>query len=354
MTNHTEQLLRDVFAEQADRAPSGAPILAVLDRPPSRSRRPMLIVAGAAGVAVIAAGVPIALNTGGSSDNGPPGATSDPPTSVLVQAPPNAQNQKLKYTAGWLPEGVTERARSSRFDAVNQSRVWAKEPVQGLVPDVGLATSWVQLTLGDFDAPAGEKVDINGHEGVLFNSGPTWTDLAWSPAEREILVLRVLQVPNAKEAAVRIARSVRADGASEVTAGLSFSPELPPEVPLRSAAVYGDGITEISASAGERTETVRVRLTRSTPGGTVGGIPIGVGSRQGLYVASQPSGDDSGYTDAYLSVKLDEKTWLEMSVTPAMDAGKNTSAIRLSKDQMLMILDRVVAIPGQDYSWMGK
>ena len=41
MTNHTEQLLRDVFAEQAERAPSGGPILAVLDRPSARSRRPM-------------------------------------------------------------------------------------------------------------------------------------------------------------------------------------------------------------------------------------------------------------------------------------------------------------------------
>jgi hypothetical protein len=217
----TDEVIRQAFERQAEKAPPADRVLADLRMRMSRARRRrvatqsvMAVVFSGAAVAAAAVWVP----SGGPESIG-----------HRVQAGPRPAPVRLLYRPGWVPRGFTEVAREvgqGRSNSV-QIRTWAdrsltERPVDNaLVPrvDVGVeppTQGGREDRLTSLRRQSGTStVDVNGHEARRWLDGAR-CEIAWRPTAQAVLSVTLNGLIDPCADALRVARSVGPDDRATV------------------------------------------------------------------------------------------------------------------------------------------
>lgn len=307
----TEEKIKQAFERQAGRAGDHRRVLAGVRKATSRKRR-----IGAVGVTVITAGVaaaillPIVVFPGREQPTDPDTVMAEPIHPKPAEHA-SAGTPVLKYHPGWLPDGAYERDRYSRPDGY-LARTWRVSGGSG--PDKATVTLALDKTATQSHTPGTNTVDVNGTPALLSSPDAAKADVramvSWPAAPDQLLVVRVDSVPNARQTALMIARSVRADGDAAFERPLSFD-WLPPNTRLGNILVSGRSQSDFTAlvetrddarPAGQRALTAQVGGRRPD-----GGVAVTVRGGQGRYVPV--NGDKFG--DLY--VELTPGRWLVVS-----------------------------------------
>src|SRR5712664_3570904 len=138
----TESLIRAVLAEQANRAPHRATVLAGL-RWRRRPHRGMAVALAGVAVALVAICVPLGLHLADIA-----AASQVPPPDLM-----------LRNQVTWLPAGFVATERTAPLDSQgSETQTWRLN---------GSAVSLDDFTSTDNTYPSGTQVNINGRPGVL-------------------------------------------------------------------------------------------------------------------------------------------------------------------------------------------
>jgi hypothetical protein len=142
-----------------------------------------------------------------------PTAESPPATSESILIEPTIPTVSLGYSPTWVPEGFTERQRMIDPDTYNQ-RTWARgeQTAKPTYPYLDLSVQPANASTGALtdliaDAPAADRVTVNGAQGVV--SGDT--TVLWQPEPGVFLSIGLKNTPDARATALRVAESVRPD-----------------------------------------------------------------------------------------------------------------------------------------------
>jgi hypothetical protein len=263
-----DEEIRAAFARLADRAPQPGGVQARLHRAVrvQRQRRALLVAGGVAVGAGVVGGVftvgrDLLVRDEYGADVPTSGNLPDP-----VAWPPEAGNSvvPLRYRPTWLPDGFVEFERATTLetgpDQLRQRRAWYPEGTSPNVPvdtphivlDLVPATYW---EIADWRSP----VRVNGALGGL-GSEASIPVLLWDSGDGLNLGLSVSGFPDNRATALKIARSVVADGVSTVEVALAFGwrPEVPGGVLEYET---GPGGSSISVVANQR-EVLNVTIDR--------------------------------------------------------------------------------------------
>ncbi|GGU62823.1 hypothetical protein [Lentzea flava] len=195
--NDTEQLVKDALGKLAERTPHPGPTLNALRRKRKRPRNVFLIsVAGMAAVAVLIFAGVIA------SDRYTPPSGNDAAAALI---PGNGQSVALKYAPHWLPTGYVENFRLVDREV---HRVWVPEGAKGFpFTDGG---PQIALIAGG-DQPEGvdwQDTTVRGLKAKIALRDQT-AELVWHA--QDLLKVSVRGFPDARQVALQVAESVRAD-----------------------------------------------------------------------------------------------------------------------------------------------
>ena len=347
-----ETLLRTEFADRAADATGADAILAALAE--QRPRRPTFAAgrwtAVAAGVVLIAAGIPLGLSLTGGYD-----PTRDP--TVPPAAAPNGY--VLHFDPAWLPAGFVEVHRANGPDDAREERAWSATPVTGQSPRVALtafgATSEIGTDLLNQLTKATHTVTLRGHRtAIIDDQTPTDAELTWQPDPHTVLQLDLTGLPEALATAERIATWVMPNSSATANAGLAFG-TLPAGCRTFTAGVSGGSSGTATRylyagveSNGEQLQTLTLQLTPANqppqpPSGPASSVSV-LG-RTGSYVAATPA------SAAYLTVQLADGDWLTLVNTPQPDA-RRPALPELTRAQLVEIADNVTIDNNLDLSWI--
>jgi hypothetical protein len=363
--NRTEELIREALVRQAERRPRPDAVVAVLRRErPRRRTRAVLVTAAAA--AVVAVAVPLAVQRMAVPTEGPP----PDPVRATTNSPAPATGPAMRYTAGWLPDGFVERYRALGAHDM-QLRSWADGPVTAEPPRFARETPYISLHVHTAGEPgwadtaqaiadAQNRATVQGHPGMFTTDLSTIAKLIWMPAPGTFLVVYLVNVPDAHQAALRVAGSVRADdGTAGVRPEIEFG-VLPLGLQLISQAVLGNtppgGITELVAGDPNRGDDGAPRVTvtlRPTDPRPSSGPTVTVRGLPGFYVAPvDQRGTESGsFTDAQIQVRLTDRRWLIVSASQII-SGDERKPTPLTKEQLVSIANQLT-FNQPDYQWLG-
>jgi hypothetical protein len=307
----TESLIRAVLAEQADRAPHRATVLAGL-RWRRRPQRGLAVVLVGVAVALVAICVPLGLHLADIM-----AASRVPPPDLM-----------LRYQATWLPAGFVATERTVPLDSQHsEGQTWR---LNGSF--VGLD---VYQTTGN-TTPSGTRVSINGRPGILSDEDHT-TSVTWSNRPQEQLEVMVYGVADQDNAALRVARSVRPSGGT-LAQPFVFG-YLPPgdtdlSLTVSRAATGWTAYRYAGTPLG-----LRIMATwPATPPTLTGATPVTVHGRPGWYL---PSGSGS---DATVQVLLDGR-WLVVDMLPS---GSSDEA------ELMRIANGITVYPTVAFPWLGR
>jgi hypothetical protein len=363
-----DELIREALVRQADRRPRPDAVLAVLrERAPRKRHRARALLVSAAAAAVVAA---VVASLGVQRFTAPTapeaGTSSNPPAAAMPSTAPT-----LRYTLGWVPGGYVEKYRGIGVHDM-QLRMWTNGSVNADRSRTGMGTAAVSLSvhaasepnwagMAESIASSPKKTTIQGHPAAFVIDESTVTRLVWMPEPNTFLMVYVVNVPESHQVALRLAESVRADGAAQIGPEISFG-ELPPGLQAISRAVLGNTpaqvISELIAGDPNRADagapTVRVVLCPTAPASATGGTPVTVRGRAGQFVAptDQRGTESNGFTDAELRVQLDDGRWLVISA-PALVTPTGQRPTPLTREQLVRIADRLSFGEQSDYSWLG-
>jgi hypothetical protein len=338
----TEEKIKQAFDKQAGRAGDHRWVLGEVRRRTSSCWRagPMRIALLTAGVAAAVA-TPVVLFTGGAE-----------PVSVQPAAPPPAEvvppgTPVLKYVPGWLPDEMVEDLREVLADG-SLVRGWSVPGTgtgqeNGGGQEITLTYAKSDMKLRNPAVLGAQSVDINGNRGQVSGSdaGQGQGIVEWLVGNEGKLELRVDRVPGARELALSIARSVRADSDAAFVRTIAFG-WLPGGLSPGSYSVRGTSTPYIIAETtyDEGFKGVYRVVAQISPDKPVADIPgtgdaVTVRGKQGVFNAS---GDkDTGE----ILVQLKPGQWLK--VTGA-----------LGKDDLVKVVDRLTLMDDPRFAWLGR
>lgn len=331
-TEHeVEERLRIGLARRAEHAPSGAAVLNTLAASAPARRRPVgLWLAVAAAFVAVVVGLSVGVRALG--DRTP--TTTPPPVPALTM------------TATWLPPGFAEWYRAASADGAIQSHTWVRSGDLTHEPSIGLRNvSTADPGYGmSTNVPGADVVLVRGHRAVVAYPTTASATVTWQPSPQRVLQVQVLNMPDLRNVAIRVADSVVPEH-STVVSGLAFG-LLPGGITPVLSGVYGSspgaGASVLTASEGSRWNgDVFVYLTSGKlfPVIRDAGTPAIVRGRSGFYLAQGVPG--SGVT-----VQLPDGKWLTVVSQPDNSAP-------LSEAALVTIADGVT-IGRADYSPLGR
>ncbi|MDX3188863.1 hypothetical protein PV458_10700 [Streptomyces sp. MN03-5084-2B] len=314
----TETLIRDSLERLATRAPDGHAVRDALARA-GRKQRPstrLALVAAAVVVVVV-------------------GAVSGMQLLTWPDPAPAASRPVLGYGPEWLPDGFTEQYREGGPGITPQVRQWVAGPAKVTLTAYSTADpEWSQTALKI--ASLKDQALVHGRVAMLTGAGGT-AELTWLADDRHVLVVQVLEVPDARATAQRVADSVAADPVG-VHGELRLGP-LPPGLAERSTAVRGSGPgtagTELTAADPARPAVPLLRVAAGpNPPTPDKAVSVTVRGGEGFFVAPAPG------RDAMVFVRLPSGRWLRVS-------GARPQA------ELIAVANGVQLDPAPDYGWLG-
>ncbi|MGW5052943.1 hypothetical protein [Actinokineospora sp. NPDC004072] len=302
MTTDFDRLLRDTLNRLADRAPDESAVRAALDR--RRSPR-LALTAVAAAVLVAALAVPL-LRAGGPG-GGPPARF---PVAQVTETTP-------LLTPSWLPDGVTEQARTASPDGRSQSRSWHTGPLPaGERPVIRLSIHQD----GPLVAPGdGEQTVALGDMGTARYIGAQMPDgrgihtLMWNH-DGNFVQLDGLAPLVDRDAVVRVALSLRPGVAPALGTSLEYTGRDLHEVEVGVRALAGEEQVQTlhGTAADSRFGSVRVELTPVEPAADPAGVEVVVLGKPVHLVASRLAPGQTGLADT-LVVPAGDGRWLVLT-----------------------------------------
>jgi hypothetical protein len=249
----TESLIEDALRLRAEQAPPEGNVLAALYRP-KRSRKPLFLSLAAAtgAVAIAAVAVVTTSNIRPSTEAG--GQNTVVPTTTTTTAATSAPNvpATLGYSPTWLPEGMVERDRMLHWDERTQ-RGWTHS-----VPNGQSGTPMLSMAIEHSDAAkqtlhnrianasGDSRVTINGKPAEITDPRQDTTnpdaEVVLNPEPGVYIQLTLLNAPDVRASALRIAESLRPDP-TPVRAPVSIGGSADYE-----ATAGGDGKWAVSAT----------------------------------------------------------------------------------------------------------
>ncbi len=306
--NDTEQLIKEALGQLAERTPHPGPTLNALRRKRKKHRNVFLIAT--AGIA--AAAVLIFTGLVAADRYTPPSATDAAAALVGEQ---NTQRLSLKYSAHWLPEGYVEVYRGT----TDSERAWVPAGAQGYPFTDGGPVVRVFTSKSKPDTTGWDEVSVRGlsawvHTKQGQSAGLT-AEVVWEA--QDWLNVTVRGVDDVRQAALRVAESVRAD------------PKLGHQPPFEldgtdANQMWGSSPGDWGAQL--LTGDLVVQVTTRAPGLT--GTPVTVRGRQGVLTANA------------IAV-LDGSVWVTVNGTADQEQlVKTANAVRLAS--------------APDTGWIGK
>lgn len=360
--DNTEARLRAEFTRRAANATGAERIRAALADPPPADLRPYRDrrhrtggwIAVAAGVAVVAAGIPIGLHLAGDAHgNANPAREHD----IVYH---------MTYQPTWLPPGYLAGARESSVGSVEQTMTWyapvdMKDPK--IPPSVSLEVSSTATSYGrsvaELIKEGGEEMTttVNGHPASVMDGVLGYTTIDWQPSPDIILSVSASDLDNALPIVRRMAESVVPDNSASVTvtAGLTFGHLPTGYQPFSQAA---DGMVPptvssrtIKAADGPATSALQDLKAEWNPKGFHPPLPDGprtpvvVRGTRGTYI----DGKDS----SVLSLQLPDGSLLTITSAPVDIPSQRPTPPRLTEEQLVAVANGITVDPDPDTSWLG-
>jgi hypothetical protein len=220
----TESQIREALLLRAERTPPEGNVLAALYRP-KRSRKPLfLAVTAATGALAVAAVAVLATSTFRTSVDVSPGGQGDNRDTVAGPTITNGNAEvprTLGYSPTWLPENMVERDRMFDWDEKTQ-RHWSHRVGNGQ-SDTAMFTMVIEhgdaakQALQDriTNASADSRVTVNGKPAVITDPQQDATvpdaEVVLNPEPGVFIQFTLLNAPDVRNAALRIAESLRPD-----------------------------------------------------------------------------------------------------------------------------------------------
>lgn len=358
-----ETRLRAEFGNRAAHATGADRILTALATQPValRSRRAPAIgrwAAVAAGVAIVAAGIPIGLHLAHPAPS--IGTATTPAPAHQSTGPHGDLVYHLTYQPTWLPPGYVTDGRRSTASGDSQFTQWTHSaPTGQSIPLIqvgleGVSTAGGQGGIAEITA-ANHPVTVNGHPAALRVTSAQAADITWQPDPENVVTASVDFQPDAAATVQQIARSLVPDSIP-VTSGLVPN-SLPAGYQMYWQEVDGTQnapIRSLEASDGPpkpENADLAIVLNPTTepvpPTGSVDGAPaqVTVRGRTGYFAAS----DD----EALLAVQLADGSWLSADSHPMRTPGSPTAPV-LTQAQLVTILNAVTIDPHPELSGFGS
>jgi hypothetical protein len=341
----TEELIKQAFDKQADRAGDHRRVLAEVTRRTSSRRR-----IGALRIALLTVGVaaavatPVVLFTGGEEPvSVEPAVPGSRPADVVPPGTP-----VLKYVPGWLPDEMVEDLREVLLDG-SLVRGWSV-PGTGKGTDNGggqeielkFEKSSKLRTGGGFDGA--EAVDINGNQGQVtpVRGAQRQGVVEWLVGDEGKLTLKVLGLPDARQIALSIARSVRADSDAAFVRTVTFG-WLPAGFSPGSYSVRGTSkpyvIAETMLDGSVQSHYgVVAQISPDKPATDIPGpgVEVTVRGKRGVYLTK----DDPLFVGEVL-VELKPGQWLQVRGS-------------LGKDDLVKVADGLTLMHDPKFPWLGR
>lgn len=359
-----ETRLRAEYAHRAAAATGADAILAALADPRPTALRPYRDprstgrwIAVAAGVAIIAAGVPIGLHLAGGNPATGPAAGHQHDTSYA-----------LTFRPAWLPSGYVASQRESSLGGLEQDMTW-NGPIDWKNPQVppklelevdSTATPYGKASAESSLDPTVMKGDnattINGHPAAVMNEFMGYTTITWQPSPDVVLTASSSGLGDALPTVKRMAESVVPDnsGRATVTAGLAFG-TLPDG--YHAYAQEADGIEKnvsartIRAAYGSATDATHDLNVQWNPKGFAD-LPSPEGTKTPITVRGQAGSYIVGKDESALVVNLADGSRLTVESTPLRFTDRPAPP-RLTKEQLIAVANGIVIDPDPDVSWLG-
>ncbi len=299
--NDTEQLVKDALGKLAERTPHPGPTLNALRRKRKRHRNVFMIAAaGVAAVAVLIFAGVIA------SDRYMPPNPNDA-AAALVQG--DGKSVPFKYAPHWLPAGFVESLRATNGAP---TRVWGPA---GATPysNPGLV---IRVHGAMPDVHGWDLTQVRGLEAWVQVRGDAAT-VVWKA--QDVLDVSVTGVGDAREVALRVAESVRAD------AKITYAP--PFKLEGRYAElVRGTAPDKWHSSLGRN--SVSVQVATEKPELPEPNEQLTVRGKQGVR-----NGNTVAVQDGGLWISATASAW---------------------SDELVELVNKVEIVDRPDTSWIGK
>jgi hypothetical protein len=307
----TESLIRAVLAEQADRAPHRATVLAGLRRRRRPHRGSAVVLVGVA-VALIAICVPLGLHLADVM-----AASKVPPPDLM-----------LRDQVTWLPAGFVATERTVPLDGQSSEvQTWRRN---------GSVVSLANYPNTDNTTSSGTQLTINGRPGVLSEENHM-TSVTWSSRPHELLEVTLYGVADQDNAALRVARSVR-PGGGKLAQPFVFG-YLPPHDTDRSLTVSRSSTGWTAQRTAGTPLGPQIMVTwPATPPTLTGATPVTVHGRPGWYLPSRLTSDPT------VQVLLDGR-WLVVDMALS---GSSTEA------ELVRIANGITVYPTAAFPWLDR
>ncbi|MGW6447008.1 hypothetical protein [Lentzea sp. NPDC055074] len=266
--NDTEQLIKEALGQLAERTPHPGPTLNALRRKRKRQRNNIFLIAtaGMAAVAVLIFAGVIA------SDRYTPPNTNDAAAALVRD---EGKGGAFKYAPHWLPTGFVESLRATN---TTPTRVWGPPGAEpygtpgvvirtlGGMPDVN---GWDLATVRGLEARAQVRNDA--------------ATVVWKA--QDVLEVSVNGMGDAREVALRVAESVRAD------AKIAYEPPFKLEG-KHAQVVRGTAPDRWKASLGR--DSISVQVATEKPELPAPNEPLTVRGKQGVRNGNTVAVQDGG------------------------------------------------------------
>jgi hypothetical protein len=299
--NDTEQLVKDALGKLAERTPHPGPTLNALRRKRKNHRNVFMIAAaGVAAVAVLIFAGVIA------SDRYMPPSPNDA-AAALMQG--DGKSVPFKYAPHWLPAGFVESLRATN---AAPTRVWGPA---GATP-YSNPSLVVRVQGGMPDVRGWDLTQVRGLEAWVQVRGDAAT-VVWKA--QDVLDVSVNGVGDAREVALRVAESVRAD------AKITYVP--PFKLEGRYAElVRGTAPDRWHSSLGRN--SVSVQVATEKPELPAPNEPLTVRGKQGVR-----NGNTVAVQDGGLWISATASAW---------------------SDELVELVNKVEIVGQPDTGWIGK
>lgn len=299
--NDTEQLIKEALGKLAERTPHPGPTLNALRRKHKRHRNVFLIAtAGVAAVAVL-----IFTGVIASDRYAPP--NSNDAAAALVQD--DGKSVPFKYAPHWLPAGFVESLRATN---AAPTRVWGPA---GATP-YGNPSLVIRAHGGMPDVRGWDLTRVRGLEAWVQVRGDAAT-VVWKA--QDVLDVSVNGMGDAREVALRVAESVRAD------AKITYTP--PFKLEGRYAElVRGTAPDRWHSSLGRN--SVSVQVATEKPELPAPNEPLTVRGKQGVR-----NGNTVAVQDGGLWISATASAW---------------------SDELVELVNKVEIVNQPDTGWIGK
>lgn len=341
----TESQIRDALQLRAGQAPPEGNVLAALYRP-KKSRKPLfLAITAATAAAAVAVVAVVATTVGRPSAEAPPAGqlSTTTPTPATTTATSDAP-LTLGYSPTWVPDGFTEGNRWIKPDERTQ-RGWRYH-----TPSGQSATPMLTMAIEHSDAaketlrtkianaPDTDRVTINGAPAVITDPLDDQTlpdaEVVFNPTPDVYVVVTLLNAPDVRNAALRIAESVRPD-----------------TTPLRMPVVVGDSSDYLAEAMAEGGWMVNAD-------GKIGGVGYGATLRTSpatnLKNENRPAPvvvTARGLPAEYQAGELSSSLYIKLG--PELHLYVSGSGENKTPEQLIAAAEAIEVDPNPDMSWTG-